>query len=148
MLTYLRFWENAKNRYTCSHWAKIRYILKKSKKRTPRAVFLAHEKALFFFFLRLSSSIKNLQWVTVFEFLYGSLIYICFFWLFSWSDSLYSCTKCYCCIVAIYDVRSSHIVTIRTGLKSRLTWDWSAVIHSISARTSSLCVKWKETSYV
>ena len=26
----------------------------------------------------------------------------------------------YCCMVAIYDVRISHIVSIRTGLKSRL----------------------------
>ena len=29
-------------------------------------------------------------------------------------------------------VRGSHIVSIRTGLKSRLVWDWSAVIHTIT----------------
>ena len=34
------------------------------------------------------------------------------------------------CIVAIYDVCSSHIVSIRTGLKSTKNWDWSAVIHT------------------
>ena len=51
--------------------------------------------------------------------------------LFSWSLSLYSYTEYYCCIVAIYDVRSSHIVITRTGLKSRSIWDWSAVIHTL-----------------
>ena len=39
----------AKNRYTCSHCTKIRYMLKPSKERAPRAVFLAHEKALFIY---------------------------------------------------------------------------------------------------
>ena len=43
-------------------------------------------------------------------------------------------------VVAIYDVRSSHIFSIRTGLKSRLIWDWSAVIHTIAASRSSLYV--------
>ena len=42
----------------------------------------------------------------------------------------------YCCMVAIYDVRISHIVSIRTGLKSRLIW--SAIIHTVSASSSSL----------
>ena len=49
-------------------------------------------------------------------------------------------------------MRSSHIVSIRTRLKSRLIWDWSAVIHTISASRSSLYVyiraKWEDTSYV
>ena len=56
----------------------------------------------------------------------------------------------YSCILAIYDVRSSHIVSIRTGLKSRPIWDWSAVIHTISTSSSSSVrkrVKWEETSY-
>ena len=35
-------------------------------------------------------------------------------------------------------VRSNHIVSIRTGLKSRLIWDWSAVIHTIWASSNSL----------
>ena len=38
----------------------------------------------------------------------------------------------------------SHIVNKRTGLKSRLIWDWTAVIHTISANSSSLYVlNWK-----
>ena len=37
-------------------------------------------------------------------------------------------------------VQSSHIVSIRTGLKSRWIWDWSAVIHTISGSRSSLYV--------
>ena len=83
--------------------------------------------------------LQNLEWVvTVFEFLYGSFIHMWVLWLFSWSHSLYSHTEYYCCIVAIYDVRSSRIVSIRTGLKSRLIWDWSAIIHTTSASRSSL----------
>ena len=42
--------------------------------------------------------------------------------------------------VAIYDVRSSHIVSIRTGLKSRSIWYWSAVIRTTSESRSSLYV--------
>ena len=79
-------------------------------------------------------------------------------WLFPWSHSLYSYTEHYCGIVTIYDVRSSHIVSIRAGLKSRLIWDWSAVIHTfpasrtvvhtISARRSSLYVYILRSIYV
>ena len=56
-------------------------------------------------------------------------------WSFPWSHSLYSYTEYFYCIVliAMYDVRSSHIGSIQTGLKPRLLWDWSAVIHNISA---------------
>ena len=36
---------------------------------------------------------------------------------------------------------SSHIVSIRIGLKSRLIWDWSAVIRTISASSSNLYVE-------
>ena len=57
----------------------------------------------------------------------------------SWSHSLYS-TRYNYCIVATYinDVRSSHLVSIQTGRESRLIWDWSAVIHTVSASSSSL----------
>ena len=76
---YIFLWESAKNRYICSHWAKNRYILKRNIKRTPRAVFLAHEKAWkhFTFFLRLNRNrticgLQNFNWKQVFSFLCGS----------------------------------------------------------------------------
>ena len=36
-----------------------------------------------------------------------------------------------------------HIVGIQPGLKSRKKWEWSAVIHTISASSSSLSCTWK-----
>ena len=66
------------------------YVLKRSKKRTPRAVFSAHEESLKHFFLRLWTAVVLIAvlivvnvrplkywWVTtVFEFLYVWSIYI------------------------------------------------------------------------
>ena len=50
----------------------------------------------------------------------------------------------YCLYSSYIRVRSSHIVSIRTGLKSRSIWDGTAVIHTISASSSSLYVlNWK-----
>ena len=80
-------------------------------------------------------------WVTLFSF---CMVHIYIYECFDCFRKKHSLTIQYyqycCCIVAIYDVRgsSSHIVSIRTGLKSRLIWDWSAVIHTIWASSNSL----------
>ena len=66
--------------------------------------------------------------------------YICEYFDCFRGHTHYTAIEYYSCTVAIYDVRSSHIVSIRTGLKSRLIWDWSAVTHTISASRSSLYV--------
>ena len=62
----------AKNRYTCLHWANNRYILIRSKKRTTRAIFLAHEKPLHISFFAWTAVINmrppKSWWVTVLSF--------------------------------------------------------------------------------
>ena len=73
------------------------YILKRSKKRTPRAVLLAHEKSWnLFTFLRLNSSSSQ---YAASKILMGTSfwVFVCFIhinmwvlWLFSWLRSLYS----------------------------------------------------------
>ena len=107
------------------------------KKRTPRAVFLAHEKALKHILrvhvLRLnSSSSKYAASKSLMGNNFGVFVRFIRMWV------LY--TAC----------DDSHIVSIRTGLKSRLIWDWSAVIRTISfsKQQQSIRVKWEETSYV
>ena len=67
--------------------------------------------------------------------------YICEYFDCFRGHTHYTAIEYYSCTVAIYDVRSSHIVSIRTGLKSRLIWDWSAVTHTMSASGSSLYVE-------
>ena len=67
--------------------------------------------------------------------------------MFPHSLLFYTALRVLCIVLlirAIYEVRStsSHIVSIRTGPKSTiLRWDWSAVIDTNSASSSSLYVQ-------
>ena len=89
---------------------------------------------------------RNSSWV-----LYGSYIYMCecFVCVSALVVFVVTLTTAVSCCTAIQStsavylvrrsgyirrdsVRGSHIVSIRTGLKSRLVWDWSAVIHTIT----------------
>ena len=90
------FLECAKNRYTWSRWAKNRYILKRSKKRTPRACFWPMRKLNTFLFFCAWTAVPgskyqyeaskilmgNSFWVLVW------FIHTWVLWLFRWWHSL------------------------------------------------------------
>ena len=77
-------WESAKKGIPVHIEPKKIYILKPSKKRTPRGVFLAHEKPLFLLCCAWTAVVvnmwpaKSLMGTRVSEFLYGSYICECF----------------------------------------------------------------------
>ena len=80
---------NAKNRFICSHLAKIRYIKKSSKKRTPRAVFLAHEKAFSHYWVLCFAHEQqyNSSKCAVSKYILGRNN----FWVFDWFIHIHTC---------------------------------------------------------
>ena len=108
-------------------------------------MFLVHEKALRFFLRVNSSSISSSKYAAS-KIFNGPQQFLSFWMVRTYVSSLIVFVVTltihyYYCIVALYDVRSGHIVSVRIEPKSKSFWDWSAVIHTIfSASSSSLYV--------
>ena len=111
----------------------------------------AHQKALHHFFCAWTAVVVvivvNMRPP---KYLMGPNSFDIFVWFMTYVSALIvfvvtlSSIQYYCCIVAIYDVRSSHTVSIRTGLKPRLICHDS---YHFNKQQQPIRVKWKETSY-